>query len=85
MPKKIKLVSTPGLKHYATFPKLTISNRHDYEKYLQSQYQHHQLQQQEENSQLRKQNIYRRNPRLIQQYAPSVQNYHESTHFIYSK
>lgn len=98
--KTVKLVSSHGLKHYATYPKLKIS-RNDYQNYLrrQNQNQHqHQIQNQNINTSIEKNNdnsdsyeeyedssesfrpirrpsLYRRNPRNLHQYAPSVQKY----------
>ncbi|KAL7050627.1 hypothetical protein ACKWTF_004155 [Chironomus riparius] len=101
--KTVKLVSSHGLKHYATYPKLKIS-RNDYESYMRRQSQNqHQRQQQIQNQNIntsieknndnnsdsyeeyedsresfrpiRRPSLYRRNPRNLHQYAPSVQKY----------
>lgn len=99
--KTVKLVSTHGLKHYATYPKIKIS-RNDYENYMRRQNQHqhqHQYQNQHQNLDssienndnndsfeeyedsrenfrpIRRPSFYRRNPRNLHQYAPSVQKY----------
>ncbi|XP_070510029.1 uncharacterized protein [Chironomus tepperi] len=101
--KTVKLVSSHGLKHYATYPKLKIS-RNDYQNYLRrhSQNQHQQQHQNQHiNTNIEKNvdnndgydsyeeyedsresfqpinrpSLYKRIPRNLYQYAPSVQNY----------
>lgn len=69
--KKVKLV-TPGLKHYATSPK--IFARNDYETYFRNRAAY---EEQREASQRLVQGMYRRSPRtlLAPQYAPSSLNY----------
>lgn len=85
--KTVKLVSTPGLKHYATYPKLKIS-RNDYQNFLRNRNQNVESNERESGSfedsyedsresfrPIRRPTLYRRVPKSIYQYAPSVQTY----------
>lgn len=80
--KKVKLIATPGLKHFATHHKIIARN--DYQNYLRNRNNENNNNYSEEESEEqprfepqvpRQQTLYRRVPKSVHRYAPNVQSY----------
>lgn len=81
--KKVKLIATPGLKHFATHHKIIARN--DYRNYFKKNHREEEEVESEEQEEFerpqlqqapQRQQIYRRIPKHVyHRYAPNVQNY----------